>query len=486
MKVSLLYISLLFTSLFSIGQVTVVGYNIIGNESSEYSTDIDTLGEFLYLTGNTNECGSNDGFILKYKEDSIYKRRIVGTESIDVIESIETTNTDTLFVGGFTNRNNDYDIFIAKLDTQLNIIKTKELEIEHWNFCYDLVIDGNEVLGVGKTHNGVDYDAFIFKVNSNLDTVWTKTIESSRNQQLKKVIAYNDSIYIACGYTEIDGLEKDVYLVSINANTGDTLWTKNIGGLNDDFCNSIIKTSDGGIVGFGTTSSYVSTSEDYMLFKVDGSGNFVWSELHQTQNGIGVYNDRGIDLIELQNGDLVVASMTESFGGPAVKSTMIMLTNSLGWWLNGYIHDGGHDDYPTAMIKVSDTAFYISGIANSQTSGYTDSYIMKMKSVNVNNTISIKNKEVSRYCFTGIEEEETELFNVYPNPISENYFTISSVKDMELRVTIFDLLGNVIYNKYEYTNSEIQLPVRFPNGNYFIKIESETNSVFKSIIYLNN
>ena len=485
MKINLLLTLILSPFLFVIGQ-SAVDYTIIGNESSEYSTDIDTLGDFLYLVGSTNECGSNDGFVLKYKGDSIYKRSIVGTESIDVIESIETTNTDTLFIGGFTNKNNDYDIFLAKLDTQLNIVKTQELELENWNFCYDLVINNNNVLGVGKSHDGLDYDAFIFKVNSNLDTVWTRSIDNVKNQQLNKVISYNDSIFVACGYTEIQGVKKDIYLVSFNANTGDTLWTKNIGGVNDDLCNSLIKTLDGGIVGFGTTSSYVSTSEDYMLFKVDSSGSFIWSELHQVQNGIGVYNDHGVDLIELQNGDLVVASMTESYGGPAVKSTMIMFTNSLGWWLNGYIYDGGHDDYPTSMVKVNDTTFYIVGVANSQTNGYTDSYLMKMKTVHVNNTITIKNKDIARFCFTSIEEKEIEEFKVYPNPIIGNYFSVASDENLEIKMTIYNLLGSIVYKTNGYSNSEIKLSNNLPNGNYILKIEGKNNTVFKKVTYLNN
>ena len=210
MKASIVTIALVFSYFFTISQSTVVDYTIIGNKSSEYSTDLDTLNGFLYLVGNTNECGSKDGFVIKFREDSVYQRKIIGTESIDLIESIAITSSDTLFVGGFTNRNNDYDIYLAKLDTQLNVIKAKELELGNWNFCYDLAINNTAVLGVGKTHNGVDYDGFIFKVNANLDTIWTTTIANTGNQQLTKVISYNDSIFIACGYTEVIGLAKEV------------------------------------------------------------------------------------------------------------------------------------------------------------------------------------------------------------------------------------------------------------------------------------
>lgn len=483
MKASIVTIALVFSYFFTISQSTVVDYTIIGNKSSEYSTDLDTLNGFLYLVGNTNECGSKDGFVIKFREDSVYQRKIIGTESIDLIESIAITSSDTLFVGGFTNRNNDYDIYLAKLDTQLNVIKAKELELENWNFCYDLAINNTAVLGVGKTHNGVDYDGFIFKVNANLDTIWTTTIANTGNQQLTKVISYNDSIFIACGYTEVIGLAKEVYLVSFNANTGAILWTTNIGGSNDDFGNSIIKTQDGGIVGFGTTSSYTSSNEDTFLFKVDSAGLFMWSNLHQVQDPSNTLNENGIDLVELQNGDLVVAAFTESLGGPEVKSTMIMKTNSNGDWMNGYIYDGGSDDYPTAMIKLSDTSIYVAGIANSNSFGYSDSYLLNINTVDVNNSTTITKKKLDLLCYVSIEEDRpTEQFKIYPNPIVED-FKLVTKETKEVVLSVYNLIGSNVFSSVIYTNTAIHFPSYLPQGVYVLEINDKDVLTHYKIVY---
>lgn len=485
-RVLIFTVFVLFYS-FIIAQTSVVDYTIIGNESNEYASDLDTLNGFVYLSGNTNECGNTNGFILKYKSDSIYERVLIGDYNVDVIKSIESRSDGKLFLAGYTDQNSDYDILLAKLDTQLTIVSEQILEIENWNFCYDIAINNNALLGVGKTHNGSEYDAFVFKVDDNLDTVWTTSILSPNHQQLNKIIQYNDSIYIAAGYSEINGVGKEIYLVSLNANTGDTLWTKTIGGVNDDFCSSIIKSRDDGIVGFGTTSSYVSTSEDYMLFKTDSAGNFIWSELHQVQNGIGTYNDRGIDLIELQNGDLVVASYTESYGGPGVKSTMIMFTNSLGHWLNGYIYDDGQDDIPTAMVRVDDTTFYIAGIANSQSFGYSDAYLMRMRNVNINNTQNTLFKPIQKSCYSDVQnyiEEENKL-EIYPNPIVSNGFYISNMVSEMSQVGIYNSLGEKLFmidNVAE--DSYISIPEYVKNGNYIIKITSSKNQVCKKVVVL--
>lgn len=485
-RVLIVTVYILFYSL-GIAQTSVVDYTIIGNESNEYASDVDTLNDFIYMSGNTNECGNNNGFILKYKDDSIYKRTLIGDYNVDIIEAVESRIDGKLFLAGYTDQNSDYDILLAKLDTQLNIISEQVLEIENWNFCYDIAINNNSIIGAGKTHNGLDYDAFVFKVDNNLDTVWTSTISNSNNQQLNKVIAYNDTIYIAAGYSELDGVGKDIYLVSLNANTGDTLWTQTIGGVNDDFCSSIIKSQDGGIVGFGTTSSYVSTSEDYMLFKTDSSGNFMWSQLHQVQNGIGTYNDRGIDLIELQNGDLIVASYTESFGGPGVKSTMIMFTNSIGYWINGYIYDGGHDDIPSAMVRVDDTTFYIVGVANSLSHGYSDAYLMRMRNVNVNNTQNTLFKEIQQSCYSNVDDyfnKESDS-GIYPNPVVSNEIYISNLSSETHQISLYNLLGEKILDfNYIKGNNYISIPEYIKNGNYILKIKSSKNQLSKKIIVL--
>lgn len=460
-----------------ISQISDINFTKIGNNSNEHSTDVDTLNKYIYLTGNTNECGLNNGFIIKYKNDSVYKRILISDNNINILESIETKNINEIFVAGYTDKNNNYDILLAKLDTNLDIINKKIINLEKWNFCYDLSMNNSNIIGVGKTHNGQNYDAFMFKANNNLDTIWTKKIELNNNQKLNKVIQYNDTIYIACGYTEKNTTNKDVFIVSFNSQNGDTLWTKNIGGINNDFCNSIIKTQDGGIAGFGTTSSYTSTTEDTYLFKTDSSGTFLWSNLHQVQSPSNTLNERGIDLVELQNGNFVVASYTESFGSIDVKSTMVMLTNNIGDWQNGYIYDGGKDDFPTSIIKMSDTSIFISGIANSNSLGYSDSYIMNLKTVDVNNNINIFEKELENLCFVGIDKNNIKNNKqiIYPNPI-KNHFVIKDYINQDVELNIIELYGKKLHNIKTQTNKQIEFPKQLSSGIYILNITYKNNT----------
>ena len=467
----------------TVAQSNLVDYTIIGNENNEYSTDVDTLDGFIYVTGNTNECQLNDGFVFKYKNNNVFARKIIGTESIDILETIKTFSTDSIMVAGYNNINGDYDIYVAKLDTQLNTIQQRTIAINNWNFCHDITNNGNGYfIGVGETHNNNDYDALIFKLSTNLDTLWTLAPNIANDQKLTKVIPYNDSIFIACGYSVVDGAEKDILLISINANTGDTLWTNTYGGINNDFCNSIIKTLDGGIAGFGTTSSYNSTSEDTYLFKTDSAGMFLWSNLHQVQTANNLYSDRGIDLVELSNGDFLVTNMTKSFGSVNVKSLMIMQTNSLGNWVNGLTYDGGEDDYPTSMVKINDTNIVIIGNNNSQSSGYQDIFLLNFKSFN-NANFNVTNLVLPPTCFTKINDKENIKISLYPNPIKD-LFCIKSHKKELLEIEILNAEGKKCLKKKIYTNTNIIFPKELDYGFYMIRIlNSDLPQTFK-VIYV--
>jgi len=90
---------------------------------------------------------------------------------------------------------------------------------------------------------------------------------------------------------------------------GDTLWTKNYGGANDDRFVSIQQTADGGYVAVGFTESFGVDSIDIYIVKTDSIGNMLWTKT------IGGSNDdigRSIDL--LSENEYIVAGHTASQG----------------------------------------------------------------------------------------------------------------------------------------------------------------------------
>jgi len=76
-----------------------------------------------------------------------------------------------------------------------------------------------------------------------------------------------------------------------------------------------------------------------------------------------------------------------------------------------------------------------------------------------------------------VTDEETTFdenifnLNVYPNPFSQqaNLFIQATIND-KAQVQIFDMMGNLVWDRQVNTNENIALGNEFANGNYFINV----------------
>lgn len=107
--------------------------------------------------------------------------------------------------------------------------------------------------------------------------------------------------------------------------------------------------------------------------------------------------------------------------------------------------------------------------------------------------------EKNRFTITGINENkmlpiEFSVSQNYPNPFyGETTFEYSLPKESPVLISVYDLLGNQIFEKnYEYLGGENKFTINFNNinngelaqGIYFIKFTSITGSKTKKIMYL--
>lgn len=100
----------------------------------------------------------------------------------------------------------------------------------------------------------------------------------------------------------------DIYLVKTDAN-GAALWSKSYGSLSYDRSECVRQTSDGGyiVLGYGTLCS--SCPMDIILIKTNATGDTLW-----TRSFGGVNEDLGMSLQQTSDGGYVIAGWTETFG----------------------------------------------------------------------------------------------------------------------------------------------------------------------------
>ena len=130
--------------------------------------------------------------------------------------------------------------------------------------------DDGGFVAVGYSYgNPGQADYWIVKINGNGDKVWSKLYGGSGFDQPSAVIRTTDGGYVVAGYSSsIDGDvvgghgfgSYDVWVIKIDAN-GNKLWAKTYGGSGHDFAGDVIATPDGGYLivgGAGSTDGDIS------------------------------------------------------------------------------------------------------------------------------------------------------------------------------------------------------------------------------------
>ena len=115
------------------------------------------------------------------------------------------------------------------------------------------------------------------------------------------VIEASDGGLVVTGETYSYGAGNFDLLLAKFDGSGTPLWTKTLGGTDDDRGQVVTEVSDGGFVVIGGTQSYGAGDWDLFLSKFDGSGNHLWTK---TLGGTG--HDRGYVVTEVSDGGLLL------------------------------------------------------------------------------------------------------------------------------------------------------------------------------------
>jgi hypothetical protein len=253
------------------------------------------------------------------------------------------------------------DLFLAKFNASGDTLWTKTLGgtgKDEGRCVIKDCYEGFVVTGYTESFGAGSGDLLLAKFNASGDTLWTKTLGGGYNDVGQSVIltsCVGTEEFVVTGYTESFGAGgSDLLLAKFNA-SGDTLWTKTFGGAYNDEGRSVIQTSDGGLVVTGYTESFGAGRRDLLLAKFDGWGDTLW-----TRTLGGAYDEEGWSVTQTSDGGLVVTGSTNSFDGRGDLllakfdgSGDLLWTRILGVTDNGEV---GH-----SVIQTSDDNLIVTG-----------------------------------------------------------------------------------------------------------------------------
>jgi hypothetical protein len=110
-------------------------------------------------------------------------------------------------------------------------------------------------------------DYWIVKTNSSGDSLWSKTIGTASSDPGYFMRETSDNGFVLAGVSFGGGAGADVWVVKLSA-TGDSTWSKRMGGAATDAAYWIEQTSDGGFILAGGTSSSGAGNTDFYLIRL--------------------------------------------------------------------------------------------------------------------------------------------------------------------------------------------------------------------------
>ena len=134
---------------------------------------------------------------------------------------------------------------------------------------------------------------------------------------------------------------------------------------------SVQETQDGGYIIAGTTNSY-ETLADIWMIKTDQNGEEEWSQIY---GGDGF--DRGFAVDQTNDGGFIIGGYTESFGN-GLKDVWIIKTDSSGNTQWEYTFGDIKDDYCNDIKQTTDGGYIVCGATTLPHMGHCDIWLFKI------------------------------------------------------------------------------------------------------------
>ena len=274
-------------------------------------------------------------------------------------------------------------------------------------------------------HGGIGADAWVVKTNSSGLISWSHCFGGTDGDYAYDILSTADgSGYVFAGITKSnDGDlagqvyhgERDVWIMKLNASTGDIIWKKTFGGSANDWAHSIIETNEGGFLVVGSTSSnngdvsQMRGASDVWIIKLDNNGNMIWQKTYGGSLGDGASSvtQVGNEFIlcaesSSLDGDL---SMLTNHGGSDSWVFRIDLSGNLLWGKT-YGGTGGEGSGPIFPV---DGGYVFSSTTNSNNGdvsgnhGYVDTWLMK---------IDANGNKIWQKCFGGTDMDNAGIVDI--------------------------------------------------------------------------
>ncbi|RYY67189.1 MAG: T9SS C-terminal target domain-containing protein [Chitinophagaceae bacterium] len=378
------------------------GYVFAG--STESSEDGDVTG--------TNNAGIDCWVVKMSKTGVIEWNKVMGGTFNEQVNQIRQTadggyvfcaSTESSASGDVTGDNHGpigtLDYWVVKLDAAGNVSWDVILGGNLTEVATSIVqtADGGYVVGghssssangdVTPVNHSTNTDCWIVKLTAAGVIQWNVLLGGTGEEELQAIRQTTDGGYIATGSTtlapsgNVSGTINgtfDFWVIKLTSIGGIT-WNKVLGGSDEEFSYDVQQTADGGYIVAGNSNSAASGNIsvsthgdfDYLIMKLDASGNTVWNKM---LGGTSVENVSAIK--QTADGGYIVAGTTASSAsgnitdtGYGLEDAWIVKLDASGNIVWNRLFGGTNADFATSIQQTFDGGYIFTGYTMSSASG---------------------------------------------------------------------------------------------------------------------
>ncbi|MDD3875344.1 MAG: T9SS type A sorting domain-containing protein [Bacteroidales bacterium] len=434
-----------------IKQTTDTGYIILANVSG--------------FSGNTNV------YLFKIdKYGAFMWDKIYADTAVFWAEKMEVTSDKGFIITGYTNKEAamGYNIFLIKTDSLGNKEWKKYYGGPDWDFGTDVTIDssGNYyVTGNTYSYGSGEKDVYLLKMNSSGDTLWTKTFGGLNEEAGNSLVVCQNNDIVITGYTNSFGAGNYDYLLLRYDSSGQLLWNRTFGGLEDDKALAVkeIPYDNHFIIG-GYSNSYGNGYYYFYFIKASPDGLLNWHEISGWSGGD--YGDDKIFSLDLtyDSGFVFIGTSTWNI----YQDLFLLKTHENGQWHFSTSHGGLGTDDANYIIQTFDSCFIIVGTSEWFGPNLKDIYVIK---TGLDGTTTPYNN------IEDILTEENTPVKIYPNPFNETAKIEVPFNHTEpLLFIIYDVLGIKVKEEI-ITNNSFLNRRDFKAGIYYYQLQKNAETI---------
>ena len=181
---------------------------------------------------------------------------------------------------------------------------------------------GYAVAGYTNSFGAGSSDLLVLKLSSDGGLQWAKTFGGTGPEFAYSIVQATDGGFAVAGFTSSFGAGGWDFLVIKLDPDGSLQWARTFGGANWDYGYSVAQTTDGGYAVAGATLSFGAGQYDCLVIKLAPDGSQQWA---RTFGETG--NDEGHSISRTTDGGCVVAGYTSSFGAGGSDVLVLRLSS---------------------------------------------------------------------------------------------------------------------------------------------------------------